>query len=390
MTIIHSLRWKFTDPVHRRFVAERLRALKTALSDEIHANTSEHSLRLATWNLMHFGDAGGYVRTQESMLYIAEIIDHFDLVALQEVNRDLTALQTLVEDHLGGAWDYLVTDAAGSNLGKDEGNNERLAFLYRKAKVQFCKETGEIVLPEGQEIVVPGKETGTSGKAQFARTPFTVAFRSAWFKFKLCTVHIFFGSDSDTSPEMAQRQAEIARIAGFLAERQELERRAMVKRAGHWEKPEEAGWDSNYVLLGDFNIKAPNHGTMQALTEAGFQLPAELFATNLAGDKFYDQIAFKTAHPGFRILRSGVFDMLKHVYRDEDTDHYVDHVRPERVMRDDGVERPRDKQAAYFKQYYRRHQMSDHKLLWCEMCVDYSDDYLTRIIGQAPPTPPEG
>ena len=80
MAMIHRVRWKFQDNKHHRsFVAERLKALKDGLKADVHANTSEHSLRLATWNIMHFGNSGGYDRTEESMLYIAEIIDHFDI-----------------------------------------------------------------------------------------------------------------------------------------------------------------------------------------------------------------------------------------------------------------------------------------------------------------------
>lgn len=384
MTMIHALRWKFENPVHRKFVAERLIGLKAALRTEIHAGTSERSLRLATWNIMHFGDGGGYIRTKESMLYIAEIIDHFDLVAVQEVNRDLTALETLVEDHLGDAWDFLVTDTSGGRAGQtDAGNNERLAFLYRKAKVQFAKEAGEIVLPLGQEISAPGAEA-TTAKVQFARTPFTVAFRSAWLKFKLCTVHIFYGDADENSPKIAQRREEIAKIARFLADRQEDERKAMVARARErqWVRPDDAGWDSNYILLGDFNIVSPTHGTMQALLEADFQVPTALLTTNLGNTHHYDQIAIKAAHPGFKVIASGVFDMLKQVYRDEDAEFYVDVVKPPRVANNKGQPRPRDKQLGYFKQYYRRHQMSDHKLLWCEVCVDYSDTYLADIVAE--------
>lgn len=381
MTMIHALRWKFKDPVHRKFVAERLIGLKEALRTEIHAGTSERSLRLATWNIMHFGNGGGYERTQESMLYIAEIIDHFDLVAVQEVNRDLTALETLVDDHLGDAWDFLVTDASGGRAGQtDAGNHERLAFLYRKAKVQFAKEAGEIVLPEGQEISAPGADV-TTAHVQFARTPFTVGFRSAWLKFKLCTVHILYGDATENSPKLTQRREEIAKIARFLADRQEDERKAMVARAREreWMRPDDAGWDSNYVLLGDFNIVSPTHNTMQALLDADFEVPTALLKTNLGDTHHYDQIAIKAAHPGFKVLKSGVFDMLKHVYRDQDAEFYVDVAKPPRILADKGLPRSREKQIAYFKKYYRRHQMSDHKLLWCEICVDYSDSYLADI-----------
>lgn len=382
MTMIHTLRWRFTDPAHRKFAAERLSGLKSALRAEIHAGTSERSLRLATWNIMHFGDGGGYRRTEESMLYIAEIIDHFDLVAVQEVNRDLTALETLIDDHLGDSWDYLVTDTSGGRPGdKDAGNSERLAFLYRKSKVHFSKETGEIVLPSGQEISAPG-DNETTRKVQFARTPFAVAFRSSWLKFKLCTVHIFYGDDEDESPKMEQRRQEIARIAQFLADRQDDEAKALIERARerNWVKPDEAGWDSNYILLGDFNIVSPVHGTMEALKQAGFAIPTALHTTNLGNTHHYDQVAIKAAHPGFKVVKSGVFDMLKHVYRDEDADFYVDVVKPAVIAIDSKRKpRPRDKQIGYFKQYYRRHQLSDHKLLWCEICVDYSDDYLSAI-----------
>ncbi|MCW3835359.1 endonuclease/exonuclease/phosphatase family protein [Sphingomonas canadensis] len=384
MTIIRTLRWKDEfrgNPAHQKFVAERLKGLKAALRAQIHDGTGERSLRLATWNLMHFGDGGGYDRTTESMLYIAEIIDHFDLVAVQEVNRDLSKLQELVDGHLGGEWDYLVTDTAGGHRDSPgAGNSERLAFLYRRAKVQFCKEAGEIVLPEGQEIAAPG-EAGGSRPIQFARTPFTVAFRSAWLRFKLCTVHIFFGEGAEG---LEQRRREIEKIAGFLAQRQEDERDAMIARAAQnkWVRPEDAGRDANYILLGDFNIISPEHNTMQALKAAGFEIPTALQKTDLGSSHHYDQVAIKAAHPGFKVIQSGVFDMLKHVYRDEDADHYLDVVKPRRILEDsDGNPRPRDRQAAYFKQYFRRHQMSDHKLLWCEIAVDYSDDYLDEIAG---------
>ncbi|MET3711386.1 hypothetical protein ABIC65_002088 [Sphingomonas trueperi] len=379
MSKIHWLRWKFSDPIHRKFVAERLIALKTALDAQIRRGTSESSLRLATWNLMHFGDGGGYDRTLESMLYIAEIIDHFDLVAVQEVNRDLTKLEALIDDHLGPEWDYLVTDTTGGRPSEaGPGNNERLAFLYRKAKVQFCKEAGEIVLPGGQQIAAPG-EAGTTEKVQFARTPFAVAFRAGWLKFKLCTVHIFYGNGEEG---MTQRRAEIERIAQFLADRQADEAEAMVKRATQrgWNDASEAGWDSNFILLGDFNIISPEHETMQALLKAGFHVPTQLEKTNLGSTHHYDQIAIKAGHPHLKVLSSGVFDMLTHVYRDEDADQYVDVAKPPILAKDSkGNPRPRGKQVEYFRQYYRKHQMSDHKLLWCELCVDYAEPYLKSI-----------
>ena len=186
MTNVKPIR-DIENPIHRRFVASALLRLKDRLKSDIlaGAEAETQSLRLASWNLMHFGNGGAYTREAESMMYIAEIIDHFDLVAIQEVNENLAALETLFRDHLGSGWDYIVTDTTEGS----KGNGERLAFAFRKSKVWFRREAGEIVLPTGQKIVEPGRANDAGDAAvgrddddadgvQFARTPFSVAFQS--------------------------------------------------------------------------------------------------------------------------------------------------------------------------------------------------------------------
>jgi hypothetical protein len=84
--------------------------------------------------------------------------------------------------------------------------------------------------------------------------------------------------------------------------------------------------------------------------------------------------------------------MLKYVYRDEDAGHYVDVAKSavangqtrERIAKlvEDG--RTGTKAEGYFKQYFRRHQLSDHKLLWCEIKTDYADQYLDAVIAEVP------
>jgi exonuclease III len=363
MTFIHHVS-DIEPQQHRRFVAERLLALKNRLRQEIHGVSDEHALRLATWNVMHFGDGGAYARTRESMLYIAEIIDHFDLVAIQEVNEDIRALDELFRFHLGNDWDYIVTDTTGGS----RGNSERLAFAYRRSKVRFRKEAGEIVLPSGQEIADPStRDAGRS--VQFARTPFSVAFQSGWFKFKLCTVHIFYGKATETSPQMEHRRREIQKIAQYLAQRQKEQARTL-------------GDEANFILLGDFNIVSPEHHTMQALEDAGFNVPQAIkdAPSSLSGRHHYDQIAFLLADNRFEFRASGVFDMFDVVYRDGDADHYIDVVKLEAFNFDsDGEPRNRKQKSRYFRTYYRKHQLSDHKLLWCEIKTDFSDDYLDKV-----------
>jgi hypothetical protein len=227
--------------------AERLLAMRKSLLP-VRERKSDASLLLATWNIRDF-DSNKFKfgpRLPESFFYIAEIISCFDLVAVQEVNRDLSALERVMRI-LGREWDYIVTDATEG----PSGNEERMAFVYNTEKVLFRKVAGEIVLPDGQLIVSrkkmkkaakkPGEASATAAetegairagqqeaKQQFARTPFLVAFQSGWFKFSLCTVHIFYGSD--TGEALQRRIAEIKALVKFFANRQDRERGSRCPR----------------------------------------------------------------------------------------------------------------------------------------------------------------
>lgn len=118
-------------------------------------------LRLATWNLREF-DAPGYGwRSQEAMAYIAEIVAFFDLVALQEIRRDLGPLNDL-KNLLGPGWEYVATDVTEGT----SGNKERMAFLYNRDRVWFRDVAGELTLPHGQKVSDPfGERFGVTGGA---------------------------------------------------------------------------------------------------------------------------------------------------------------------------------------------------------------------------------
>ncbi len=393
--------WKIRtikNKAHRLHVSQRLRALRAQMKHEVTDKTSENDLRLATWNLMRFGDGGGYWRNTDALLYIAEIIDHFDLVALQEINSNLEQLHELIKYYLGKEWDYIVTDTAAGSLG----NDERMAFLYRKGKVEFTRLAGEIVLPDGQSII------GSSGvdfpdlfnrNQQFARSPFVVGFRCGWLDVKICTVHIYYGSTpkrpfwmSDSQYDdlkddyMEVRKSEIRELAKFFAKRQKSERSAELK----WLKSK--GWDtiqskSNYILLGDFNIISPEHETMQALLASGFNSPdgMDKLHTNLGKTKaFYDQIVYKFGDKRVRHRISGAVDFRKSVFRPQDADHYIDIVKDAYVTgKIKNKTRSREQMRKYFNRYRFKHQISDHQLLWSAFEVDLADNYLDAIEKEA-------
>jgi endonuclease/exonuclease/phosphatase family metal-dependent hydrolase len=340
------------NPVAKIRTLERLLDLRTQLHAEIGPFKTSDSLLLATWNIRDFDSNkfGHGPRLAESFHYIAEIVAAFDLVAVQEVNRDLAALARLMQ-LLGPDWRYIVTDTTeGSG-----GNEERIGFVYDRRRVSFRNVAGEIVLPRGRAGEDPEVDL------QFARTPFMVAFQAGWFAFNLCAVHIYYGAAS--GEKLERRIREIRELATFFSKRQDKE-------------------VEDYILLGDFNIVSPEHRTMQALEGEGFVVPENLkqARSNLGGDMHYDQIALKVKEKRLEIGASGVFDYAASVFRDVDDDFqaYFDLMPADK--RDGDVVPPSPAgQRAYYRDKWRTWQMSDHLPMWVQLKVDFTEAYLNSL-----------
>lgn len=338
----------------RRRAAERLLRLREQFREEkVPERTVEDTLLLATWNIREF-DSGKYGdRCPECYYYIAEIINHFDLVAIQEVNEDLTALDR-VQEILGGWWRYIVTDVTEGSAG----NKERMAFVYDSRKVAFGNVAGEIVLPD-----VKGERA-----LQFARTPFVCAFRSGWTRFSLCTVHIYYGGNTRDNPRRVGEIRDLAQLLAKRAKRQASRQPARPQgKVTRGRSPE----PDNLILLGDFNIFNREDVTMKAITEAGFVVPPELQpldGTNLDRRRHYDQIAFMTRPGRFGTTgNAGVFDFYKSVFLESDEAAYSG-LMGEKY-------RSSKAKTRYYRQW-RTFQMSDHLVLWVELKTDFSDTYL--------------
>lgn len=355
--------------------ADRLLAIRKRLAP-IRRRRSDAALLLATWNIRDFDSNrwGFGPRRPETFYYLAEMVACFDLVAIQEVNRDLSALYRLMEI-LGPEWDYIATDTT-EGVG---GNAERMAFVYNTEKVSFRRIAGEVVLPDGQLVVSrkkvkPPEDQPDAEPAeveveqQFARSPFLVAFQSGWFRFSLCTVHIYYGSSS--GEKLERRIAEIEQLVQFFANRQDIASRQEKDRHGAVE---------NYILLGDFNVVSPEHETMQALLRHGFAVPAAIDGNKVRGedDHFYDQIAVRVKDPRFKVTGGGMIDIFADVFRDtvEDRAVYARH-----IPREEGAN---DVSSAQY-QRWRTWQMSDHAPLWIEIETDFADGYLADIAGGRP------
>ncbi len=335
---------KTADGLNTKRTARSLIELRAQLAAEIPPKSVYERLLLATWNIQGLG---GNSRTEESLWYITEVLSSFDLIAIQEVKRRLDDLNR-IRELLGDWWEYVVTDPSEG----DGGNDERLAFLYDKRKVQFGRVAGEVVL--APVVDAHGNEVPAT---QFVRTPFIVGFESSWFRFMLTTVHVIWGDNARAIP---QRVDEIKSVADFLAGR--------LGQTGTFAK--------NLILLGEFNIFDAQSPAYQAILDAGFTIPDELTsvpATNVGREpRKYDQIAIQFAeHPNLKPTKAGVFDFFKSAYSDAKLPLYRNELR-----KADGT-LPANP-GSYYRNHWRRNQLSDHLVMWVELPIDFAGPYLQR------------
>jgi len=378
----------------RERVVGNLEALRAQLDREVPAKDAGSELLLATWNLRDFGKPvsrrfGMGARLPESHFYIAEVLSRFDFVAVQEVNR-LGELEDVMRI-LGPDWDWIATDVTDERIG---GNGERLTYLFDRRKVDFQNIAGELVLPT--ELLItehldpkddedgdgrrdkpdPSDPTEIDGKPigqQFRRTPFAARFQAGWFKFEICTAHLYYGESS--GGPLQERIDEIRTIGSFFGDRAEA---ALAE-------------DRSLILLGDFNIVSREHEMMKGLTEAGFSVPEALAKappTNEKKTMYYDQIVFQTAAgkldylkarekrgEGVNDARAGAVDIFENVYTPDQRAKYAEQMKKASASK---TERSREDPQAFFERW-RTWQFSDHFPLWVRLEIDDSAAYLRSL-----------
>lgn len=300
--------------------------------------TKAKNLVIGSWNIRAFDD--GDPRLDESYHYIAEIIDKFDICAVQEIKSDLAPLKRLMS-LLGPDWDYLVTDVVEGG----SGNNERSAFLYNRNKVRFRSVVGEMVLPHNDQISDSDGEN-----RQIARTPFFASFQSGWFRFTLVSTHIIFGDD------LAMREQELTAIASRAKKRSKAE-------------------DETYILLGDMNIPNRQSHVFATLKSHDFIAP-DFGGTNIKGDKYYDQIAFSGEGKTTKLVQYGCIPWQNWLYQPEEKEQY--HAM-NNVQRAAYGKNPYSDWEKAYRSHFMTFEMSDHLPIWVEIETVYSDDYLEQF-----------
>jgi len=277
-------------------IQQEIAALRAHLNAAIPARRVDQNLLIATWNIRGFGNitrewASGPDdsprRDLQSVLCIAEIISHFDVVAIQEVKGSIRGLRDALKI-LGEDWGLILTDVTRGSVG----NDERMAFLFNMKRVQLSGLACELVVPL-EELSAVGDNTL---KKQFARTPYAVGFKSAGVTFVLTTLHILYGSKA------AERIPELKAIARWMA---------------NWAK-EMNEYEQNFLVMGDFNIEQRGDLLHKTFIAEGLHIPEAMTRPEVTRSifdqtKFYDHIAwFDTGKPtlNMEFSQGGNFDFL--------------------------------------------------------------------------------
>jgi endonuclease/exonuclease/phosphatase family metal-dependent hydrolase len=211
----------------------------------------DENIIIATWNIQQFSNK----KSKRALRYIADIIERFDIVAIQEVKTDLKGLRRL-QDLLPGNYRILVSDPTG--------NNERFAFLYDKRTVVATGLVCEI------GFNVPG---ATHRAFQLHRMPYCASFRAGRFDFVIVSAHIF-------QSDVIFREKEIKKLVNFIHKRSKAQKTKV--------------FDRDFFVVGDFNIDEAGDQFFDALVSKGFTMPPGMdnLKTNFSRKKTFDKIAW--------------------------------------------------------------------------------------------------
>jgi hypothetical protein len=212
------------------------------------------SLVLASWNLRQFGDIQmdkkNRPREPEAFRFMASVLMHFDLVAIQEIKDDLDSLRLL--HRFLPEYDLVVSDVTG--------NNERLGFFSKFERVRRTNLAAEIDIPMvkmrtimednwkdfDREFTRYGKEVNAGRKSRlelpaflgFDRAPFCVSFeagaRHAPLRFLAYNTHIYYGTKHE------HRTNEFVALLDWLFRR--------------WSYAETI-FSPNFIVFGDMNTE---------------------------------------------------------------------------------------------------------------------------------------
>lgn len=340
-----------------------INTLKEGLLKDIPSKKIDTNLLLASWNIKNFGTLKD--RTAESLYYIAEIINAFDIVALQEINSDISNFIKVLR-LLGSNWKHTISDVTEGNAG----NDERFGFLYDSSRVTHSGLSGEIVIsPEtlNEHIILN----------QLKRTPTFTGFESGWQKFSIISVHLHPGKsgNGENRPTDKEIRKEEVRLLTEVIKKK-LDRASFE--------------DRNIIVLGDTNLYKEDTDIVDLLTNIDFKESTGLIGkfTNTSLNQIYDRIFFNV-QKYFELCRGedgkekgGVFNLFNYVYQDS-LDVIEQYKQLMLVHKENPTTLTNDaKFKTYYNRYWKRNQISDHLPVWIEIKTDNSPSFLESKLSQ--------
>jgi endonuclease/exonuclease/phosphatase family metal-dependent hydrolase len=346
--IDYSLVFPKLKNTERKRIIKDILDLRIDLTNKVPEKNSDRSLLLASWNIKEFGHLKE--RIADSYFFIAEIINRFDIVAVQEVKSKLDDLFIIMR-LLGKNWSYIITDITE---GVD-GNKERFAYVFDTRKVKPSGLSGEIVLWNDL--------TKNSIVKQLKRTPAITGFKAGWKSFSLINVHLQPKKEADDI-----RKEEVRLLMEAIKEK-------LHKK--HF-------WNENLILLGDTNLYKTDDDIVNLINNADFVEADGLNdkVTNVSETEVYDRIFLNVDQTYFHLEKDDNGKEIGDVYKPFDAvyteakrslyhAYMLLHKDDPTTLVDDAAFK------SYFHRYWKRNQISDHNLVWIEITIDSTDEFLT-------------
>ncbi|GGA71694.1 hypothetical protein GCM10011369_11860 [Neiella marina] len=302
--------------------AQRLIRLNERIAAaNIPQSSLDQSLNVATWNIRNFGKAKRY---DDGILFIAQILYQFDLIAITEVRDDLTDFKRVLQ-LLGPQWKFVISDWQPDR----GGNQERIAFLYDERIVSF---TGLAAEASPARTKAGSEYTATQS---WWRYPYFASFQAGHFDFIILAMHARWGA-----PE--GRLEELASFGDWISRR--------------WDDHQDRVFDKDVIVVGDFNIKRIDDEFYRALTDRSkLKMPRALAGVQdtatSPGNKNYDQILHRCQQTAFTD-NGGIIDFA--------SDGFMENVL--------FPDLPASKVT---------YELSDHFPLWVQLNTDNDDFRLT-------------
>ncbi|WP_031567313.1 endonuclease/exonuclease/phosphatase family protein [Rheinheimera texasensis] len=259
--------------------ASRLKLLIDRIdAAKIPASKLDVSLNIATWNIRDFGKTP---RTDDAILFIAQILYQFDLIAITELRDDVQELKRVLQ-RLGPHWKFVMSDWQ-ADAG---GNWERTAYLYDKRMVAFTGLAAE-AQPNRNKI---GAEY--ISQQSWWRSPYIASFQAGSFDFIMVAMHARWGDE-------AGRIKELQSFGDWISSR--------------WDDSADKVFDQDIIVVGDFNIPKIGDKFYQALTvNSKLKMPKALESIHdtavSPGHKRYDQILHRAKGAFSYSGKGGIID----------------------------------------------------------------------------------